>query len=129
MQNFKVTVNGKIYDVTVEEGTQSAAPVVETAVKTAPAAVSAPAAPAPAAAKAAAMEAGDVPVNAPLAGAILAVKVKPGDSVKYGQVLLTLEALKMENEIVAPQDGVVKEILVSTGATVNVGDTLVTLRA
>lgn len=122
MQNFKVTVNGKVYDVTVEEGTKTAAPA-------AAAAVSAPAASAaPAAVKPAAVEAGDVPVNAPLAGAILSVKVKPGDAVKYGQVLLTLEALKMENEIVAPQDGVVKDILVSTGATVNVGDTLVTLR-
>ncbi|HOP73800.1 MAG TPA: biotin/lipoyl-binding protein [Bacillota bacterium] len=130
MQNFKVTVNGRVYEVTVEEGSGATAPAaVAPAAPAAPVADAAPAA-APAAPKpVGTVEAGDVVVNAPLAGVILYVKVKPGESVKYGQVLLTLEALKMENEIVAPQDGVVKEILVDTGTNVNVGDALVTLKA
>jgi biotin carboxyl carrier protein len=124
MQNFKVTVNGKVYDVTVNDGNSSpaAAPVVEKAEE---AEVSAPVS---APLKVGNVESGDVTVNAPLAGQILAVKVKPGDNVTFGQVLVTLEALKMENEIVAPQAGVVKEIFASTGTSVNVGDVLITLR-
>ena len=130
MQNFKVTVNGRAYEVTVEETgvNESPAPVVEKAAEKPVVATSAPA-PAPVGVAAANIESGDVPVNAPLGGTILSVKVKPGDQVKHGQVLLTLEALKMENEIVAPQAGTVKEILVSSGTSVNVGDILVTLRA
>lgn len=128
MQNFKVTVNGKVYDVAVEDGNAStvAAPASENAAKieAAPVAV-----PVQTAIKEGNIEAGDIPVNAPLAGAILAVKVKAGENVSYGQVLLTLEALKMENEIVAPQAGVIKEILVSTGTSVNVGDILITLHS
>jgi biotin carboxyl carrier protein len=126
MQSFKVTVNGKVFDVTVDDGIAStpavAAPVAEK-VETEEAPAAAPAL------KTGNIESGDVPVNAPLAGTILAVKVKPGESVSYGQVLLTLEALKMENEIVAPQAGVVKEILAGTGTSVNVGDILITLRS
>lgn len=135
MQNFKVTVNGKVYDVSVQEAGQNIGTPVATAPVAAPVAAPAPAqeaAPAPAAApvvkSAGAIEAGDVPLNAPLAGTIMAIKVKPGDAVKYGQVILTLEALKMENEIVAPQDGVIKEITAVVGATVNVGDVLAILK-
>ena len=61
-------------------------------------------------------------------GTILDVKVKVGDSVKYGDVLLILEAMKMENEIYAPSDGVVASVNVSAGAAVNAGDVLVTLK-
>lgn len=125
MQNFKVTVNGKVYDVSVEEtgaATTSSTPVVEKATP-----VAAPAQ--TPTATAGTVEAGDIPVNAPLAGTIMSVKVKPGDQVKYGQVLVTLEALKMENEIVAPEAGVVKEIFVQSGVSVNVGDLLVSMRS
>jgi len=123
MQNLKVTVNGKVYEVTMEE-----VGVTTSFVKPQPATPSpAPAQPTTIASQA--VEAGDLPVNAPLAGSIMAIKVKPGDEVKYGQVLLTLEALKMENEIVAPQAGFVKNIFVQSGVMVNVGDPLVSLRS
>jgi biotin carboxyl carrier protein len=63
----------------------------------------------------------------PLPGKVVAVKVKAGSTVKKGQVLVVLEAMKMENEIVAPRDGTVKEVYVSEGASVNVGQPLVSL--
>ncbi len=132
MQNFRVTVNGKVFEVSVEETTgvqESGAKVVmESSAVAAPA----PAAPAPAAASApkeVTLESGDKTVNAPLAGTIMSIKVKPGQAVKFGQVLLTLEALKMENEIVAPENGTIKEILVNEGTSVNVGDVIITIRS
>jgi biotin carboxyl carrier protein len=134
MKNFKVTVNGRAYDVCVEEVGDSAGqintapPVQPQAIPVVAVAPVAPAAP-QATSKPVAVSAGDIPVNAPLSGSIMAIKVKPGETVKYGQVLLTLEALKMENEIVAPQAGVVKELFTQAGATVNVGDILLTLRS
>jgi biotin carboxyl carrier protein len=135
MQNFRVTVNGKVFEVVVEETSgvqESGAKVVMESSAAAPAAPPAPAAPAPAAAsapKAATLESGDKTVNAPLAGTIMSIKVKPGQAVKFGQVLLTLEALKMENEIVAPEAGTIKEILVNEGTSVNVGDVMITIRS
>ena len=97
MKNYTITVNGTPYNVTVEDANGSAAPV---AAAPAPAAVPASApAPAPAAAPAAA---GSVSVDAPMPGNILDIKVSNGASVKAGDVLLILEAMKMENEIVAP---------------------------
>ncbi|HEY8345354.1 MAG TPA: biotin/lipoyl-containing protein [Bacillota bacterium] len=125
MQYFKVTVNGKTFDVNVEEIQNGAAPA-----SPAPAG-QAPPAPAPVQTASApvAVGAGEEPIKAPLAGTIMAIKVKPGEEVKEGQVLLTLEALKMENEIVAPQAGVVKDVYAQSGATVNVGDILLTLRS
>jgi len=120
MRKFIVNVNGTSYEVEVEEisGAKSAAPVVQ-APATAPAAAPA-AAPAP---KAVPVSGGES-VNAPMPGNILEVKVKQGDSVKSGDVLLVLEAMKMENEILAPKDGVIASINVSKGATVNSGDVL-----
>ncbi|MFR5876753.1 MAG: biotin/lipoyl-containing protein, partial [Eubacterium sp.] len=97
MKNYTITVNGTPYSVTVEEGT-SAAPVA------APAPVAAAPAPAPAAApapKAATAAAGSVTVDAPMPGNILDVKVANGTAVKAGDVLVILEAMKMENDIVA----------------------------
>ena len=116
MKNYTITVNGTPYNVTVEEGTSSAAPVAS-APAPAPAAAPAPqaapkAAPAPAAA-------GSVKVDAPMPGNIL--------DVKAGQVLVILEAMKMENEIVAPQDGTVASINVNKGDTVEAGQTIITL--
>ena len=124
MKNYTITVNGTPYNVTVEEGTSSAAPVAS-APAPAPAAAPAPqtapkAAPAPAAA-------GSVKVDAPMPGNILDVKVSNGTAVKAGQVLVILEAMKMENEIVAPQDSTVASINVNKGDTVEAGQTIVTL--
>lgn len=124
MKNYTITVNGTPYNVTVEEGTSSAAPVASApapAPASAPAPQAAPkAAPAPAAA-------GSVKVDAPMPGNILDVKVSNGTAVKAGQVLVILEAMKMENEIVAPQDGTVASINVNKGDTVEAGQTIVTL--
>ena len=108
MKYYNITVNGVAYSVSVEETAAGAAPVAA-----APAAPVAPkAAPAPAAApKAAAGAAGAVAVKAPMPGNILDVKVAAGASVKAGDVLVILEAMKMENEIVAPQDGISDLIL------------------
>ncbi len=132
MKNYTITVNGNVYEVTVEEGftgktsaPKAAAPAPKAA--PAPAAVPAPAAaPAPAPA-APAGAAGSVVVTAPMPGKILGVKASAGQAVKKGQVILILEAMKMENEIVAPQDGTVATINVSVGDSVEPGATLATL--
>ena len=126
MKNYTITVNGNVYEVTVEEGftgAVSAPKVAAPAPKAAPAAAP-KAAPAPAAAPAAA---GSVAVTAPMPGKILGVKASAGQAVKRGQVLLILEAMKMENEIVAPQDGTVASINVAVGDSVEPGATLATL--
>ena len=135
MKNYTITVNGNVYEVTVEEGfigaasaPKAAAPAPKAAPKAAPAPAAAPAAPAPAAAPAApAGAAGAVAVTAPMPGKILGVKASAGQAVKRGQVLLILEAMKMENEIVAPQDGTVATINVAVGDSVEPGATLATL--
>ncbi len=130
MKYYNITVNGKVYSVAVEETTGGAAPAAVPAA--APAAVPAakPAAPAaaPAPAPAAApVAAGDAVVTCPMPGTILSVNIKAGDSVKEGDVMLILEAMKMENEILAPMDGVVSQVSVTAGSAVNTGDTLVVL--
>ena len=119
MRTFNITVNGQTYVVDVEEvgGVQTAAPVRAAAPVAAAPVAAAPAA-APKAA-AAAPVAGGEPVKAP--------KVKVGDTVKAGTVLCVLEAMKMENEIPAPKDGKVAQVVVTKGATVGAGDTLVVL--
>lgn len=130
---YKVTLNGRTYEVEVEAGkamlldeyeavAPAAAPVAAPAA--APAPVAAPAAaPAPAAAAPVAGEA----VTAPMPGNILKVNVTPGQAVKEGDVLVVLEAMKMENEILAPKACTVKQVLVSKGSTVDTGATLVVL--
>lgn len=124
MKNYRITVNGTSYDVSVEELSGGAAPAAPVA---APVSASAPAA-APAPAKAApAGGAGSIKVSSPMPGKILAVKANVGDSVKKGQVILILEAMKMENEVVAPEDGTIASIDVTVGASVESGDTLATL--
>ncbi len=124
MKNYRITVNGTSYDVTVEELSGGAAPAA--APVAAPVAAPAPAA-APAPSKAAPGGAGSIKVSSPMPGKILAVKANVGDSVKKGQVILILEAMKMENEVVAPEDGTIASIDVTVGASVESGDTLATL--
>ena len=111
MKNYTITVNGNVYDVTVEEGASTGAPVA------------APKAAAPAKSGAA----GSVKVNAPMPGKILAVKANVGDKVTKGQVIFVLEAMKMENDIVAPQDGTIASVDTAAGNSVESGETLATL--
>ena len=111
MKYYNITVNGVAYSVSVEETAAGAAPVAAPAAPAAPKAPAAPAAAPKAAAPAGA--AGAVAVKAPMPGNILDVKVAAGASVKAGDVLVILEAMKMENEIVAPQDGTVASINVN----------------
>lgn len=130
MKQYNITVNGKTYQVQVEEA-GGAAPVAAAPVFSAPAAPAAPApaapvaAPAPAAAPVAA--GGGETVSAPMPGTIFDIKVTQGQAVKAGDILIILEAMKMENEIVAPVDGTVNSINVTKGQSVVSGDALVTL--
>ncbi len=124
MKKFNVIVNGKSYDVAVEELGEGAAPAAVPAAAPAPAAA-APA-PAPAAAPAPSVGAGEK-VTAPMPGTILDVKVSQGASVSKGDVIMVLEAMKMENDIVAPCDGSVTSIVVKKGDSVQSGDTLATV--
>ena len=122
MKNYTITVNGNVYEVTVEEGVSTGAPAAPRA------AVAAPPKAAPAAPKAAPAGAqGSITVVAPMPGKILGVKASVGQAVKKGEVLLILEAMKMENEIVAATDGTVASINVSAGDSVEAGATLATL--
>ena len=127
MKNYRVTVNGVAYDVVVEELNGSvAAPAPVAAPAAAP--VAAPkAAPAPAAAPKASGNAGAVAVKAPMPGNLIKVNVKVGDAVKKGDVLCVLEAMKMENDIMAPADGVVASVEAAKGASVATDAVLVTL--
>ena len=127
---YKVTLNGRTYEVEVEAGKAmlldeyeavAPAPVAAAPVAAAPAA-----APAAAAAAPAVTGAGDA-VKAPMPGTILKVNVTTGQAVKAGTVLVVLEAMKMENEIMAPKDGTVTQVVVSKGASVDTGAPLVVL--
>ena len=124
MKNYRITVNGVAYDVAVEELGAGAAPVVA-----APVAAPVAAAPvaAPAAAPAASGAAGSVKVESPMPGKILAIKANVGQAVKKGDVVMILEAMKMENEIVAPADGTIAGINVAVGDSVESGDTLASM--
>ena len=117
MKNYRVTVNGVAYDVVVEELNGSVA---------APAPVAAPVA-APVSAPKASGTAGAVAVKAPMPGTLIKVNVKVGDAVKKGDVLCVLEAMKMENDIMAPADGVVASVEAAQGASVATDAVLVTL--
>ncbi|MFZ5943801.1 MAG: biotin/lipoyl-containing protein [Bacillota bacterium] len=123
MRKFNITVNGKTYEVEVEEVGGVSAPA-----RPAPVAVpkaAAPAAPAPAPkAEAPAVSGGGESVTAPMPGKVLKVLKPEGSAVKNGEVVMILEAMKMENEITAPTDGTVKQIAAKEGAAVNPGDVL-----
>ena len=127
MKNYTITVNGQVYVVQVEEGitaaaqgapvvTIPAAPVFQQAV-----------APAPVAAAAPSGAAGSITVESPMPGKILSVEKKVGDSVEAGQTIMILEAMKMENEIVAPEAGTIASINVSVNQSVEAGEVLATL--
>ena len=107
MKNYTITVNGNVYDVTVEEGTGNGAPAAKAA--------------APTGAQ------GAVKVNAPMPGKILKVNAAAGAAVKKGDVLVVLEAMKMENEICAPQDGTVATVECAAGDSVESGKVLVSM--
>lgn len=115
MKMYKVNVNGTEYEITLE---------VVDAADVKPAAAPAAAAPVAAAPAAAPATAGGETVVAPMPGTILSVNVANGAAVKKGDVLLVLEAMKMENEITAPCDGTVSSVPATKGATVNTGDVL-----
>ena len=127
MKKYNVTVHGVTYEVVVEEaGDVAAAPAPQAPQTAAPAAPKA--APAPAAKPAATKPAaGAKTVNAPMPGTILKVNVKVGDAVKKNDLICILEAMKMENEIFAAEDGTVTAINTPQGTSVNTGDAIVTL--
>lgn len=126
---YKVTLNGRTYEVEVEAGKAMLLDEYEAIVPSAPAAPAAPAAAAPAAAApaAAAVTGAGEAVNAPMPGTILKVNVTQGQKVAEGAVLCVLEAMKMENEILAPKAGTVTQVLAAKGATVDTGAPLVVI--
>ena len=125
---YKVTLNGKTYEIEVEAGKAMLLDEYEAVVPSAPAPVAAAPVAAPAAAPAApaATAAGEA-VTAPMPGTILKVNVQNGQAVKEGDLLCVLEAMKMENEIMAPKTGTVAQVVTSKGASVSTGDVLVVI--
>ena len=128
---YKVTLNDRVYEVEVEQGEamllneyQLSAPAAA-APAAVPAAAPAPAAPAPAA-PSAALAAGEA-VKSPMPGNVLKICVTQGQKVNEGDVLIILEAMKMENEVVATKSGAVAQIVVNTGAVVETGSPLVVI--
>ena len=119
MKNYTITVNGKSYEVSVEERGGASAPVTPVA--------SAPVAPVAKAAPASSGSEGRVKVVAPMSGKILGVKVSVGQAVKKGEVVAVLEAMKMENDIVALEDGTIASINVNVGDSVETNQTRVTI--
>lgn len=125
MRKFNITVNGKTYEVDVEEvgGVATAAPVMSAPE---PTAAPAPKAAAPAAPKTTGTM-GANKVTAPMPGTVVSIKVNVGDKVESGTLVAVLEAMKMENEIFAGCDGVVASINANAGDSVNTGDVLVSV--
>lgn len=130
---YVVTLNGKKYDVEVNESeavitsvsnaAPAAAPVAPVAAAPAPVASTAPSAPAAVVGTAVS----GTQITSPMPGTILKLNVAEGQAVKAGDVVLILEAMKMENEIVAPCDGTIKQLLVSKGSTVDTDQILAVL--
>ena len=121
MKNYTITVNGNVYDVTVEENGAGAAPVA--APKAAPKAAQA----APKAAPKAAAGAGSIEVKAGAAGKVFKIEANVGQSVKKGDAVVIIEAMKMEIPVVAPEDGTVASINVAVGDAIESGAVLATL--
>lgn len=112
MKIYKVKVNGKVYEVELESVSENDKTIVNEVKENTPSVEK---------------TAGDQVVKAPMQGTILGINVKVNDTVKKGQVLMILEAMKLENEILAPVDGTVKAISISKGQTVNNGQELLIL--
>ena len=128
---YKVTLNNRVYEVEVEEGSAMLIDEYELAAPAAPAAAAAISAPAPAAVAApavpaAGLSAGEV-VKSPMPGNVLKVNVTQGQKVSEGDVLLILEAMKMENEVAAPKSGTVAQIVAAPGTVVETGSPLVVI--
>ena len=121
MKTYTITVNGNVYNVTVEEGGAVSAPAAAPRRAAAPAPAAAPKAAAPAA------SAGSVKVTAGAAGKVFKVEASVGQAVKAGDPVIILEAMKMEIPVVAPQDGTVASIDVAVGDAVEAGATLASL--
>lgn len=119
MKSYTITVNGNVYDVTVEEtGSTPSAPVKAAAPAKAPAAAPAPAATG---------SEGSVKVTAPMPGKVLSINANPGQSVKKGDTILVFEAMKMENSVVAPEDGTVASVAFVVGDSFEAGAVIATL--
>ena len=121
MKNYTITVNGNVYDVTVEEKGAGAAPAMP--VKRTPVPMAAPAP----AAKPAAGGAGSIEVKAGAAGKVFKIESKVGQAVKRGDAVIIIEAMKMEIPVVAPEDGTVASIDVAVGDAIEAGAVLATL--
>ena len=122
MKNYTITVNGNVYDVTVEEKGAGSAPVAAEPVAAAP--VVAPAAPA---APKASAGAGSIEVKAGAAGKVFKIEANVGQSVKKGDAVVIIEAMKMEIPVVAPEDGTVASVDVAVGDPIEAGAVLATL--
>ena len=130
---YKVTLNNRVYEVEVEQGEAMLLDEYELAAPAAPAVAAAPAAAVPAAAPAVApaapaagLAAGEV-VKSPMPGNVLKINVAPGQKVGEGDVLIILEAMKMENEVVSTKAGTVAQVVVAQGAVVETGSPLVVI--
>jgi len=124
MRRFQVTVNGKVYEVEVEEIAGEEGVKID---EVASSKVASSKPEEPVAVRASQVPAGNE-VKAPLGGSILSVKVNVGDTVRVGDLLVTLEAMKMENEITSPYDGEVVAVNVKEGTSVELGDVMVVIR-
>jgi biotin carboxyl carrier protein len=130
MANYTITVNGRSYDVIVEKSGGVAAPQMAAPLTSAPVStpVTAPPQATPAPAKPAAPKSsGGTSINAPMPGKVISVNVKTGDSVKKGQELIVVEAMKMHNPVLAATDGVVQEIFVKPGDPIQTGSPLISI--
>ncbi len=119
MKRYRIRVNGKVYDVEIEEAGGSVSVNTSQSVSAVPAPATVDSA-----VQAAPAASGDEVIVSPMPGKIVSIAVKKGQAVKEGDLILVLEAMKMENEIYCGRGGTVKEIAVSEGATVNTGDTM-----
>lgn len=127
MKNYTITVNGNVYDVTVEENGAGAAPVARPAVAPKAAPAAAPAAPKAAPKAAPAGGAGSIEVKAGAAGKVFKIEANVGQAVKKGDAVVIIEAMKMEIPVVAPEDGTVASIDVAVGDAIDSGAVLATL--
>lgn len=127
MKSFRITVNGKAYDVDVEEinNVQALEPRATAPSVTAP--TTKPVVTSSASASAPSGSAGNTKIEAPMQGKIVAVKVAEGELVNNGDVVAILEAMKMENEIIATESGTVASVNVAAGQAVDVGDLIISL--